>query len=100
MLITDSRFATQLMTDRGKYEKFDSIECLLDGLSETSYRSVWVSNSVAPGHWIEAEQAVFVRSAKIRSPMGGGIAAFGTAEEATSLDHGTVFTWRQLAAKL
>jgi copper chaperone NosL len=100
MLITDGRFAAQLVTDRGKYEKFDSVECLLDDLSERSYRSIWVSNAVAPGQWIEADKAVFVRSDKIRSPMGGGIAAFGTAEEAKSLTDVRTLTWRQLSAIL
>lgn len=101
MLISDSRFAAQLVTEEGKHLKLDSIECMLDVMREdTKYPFVWVSNAAKPGEWLEAEQAVFVRSDQIRSPMGGGLAAFESEVDAKSVTGGTLLTWRELTARL
>ena len=101
MLVSDTRFVAQLVTEHGRHKKFDSIECLLDGLrTETGHRSIWVTNLVNPGQWIEAEKATFIKSEMIKSPMGGGIAAFETAAEAKSLIDGTPLTWRELTVRL
>lgn len=101
MLISDSRFAAQLVTEHGRHQKFDSIECMLEMMRDDGeYPSVWVSNAAEPGEWLEAEHAVFVRSDQIRSPMGGGLAAFEYEVEAENLQGGTLLSWQELAVRL
>lgn len=86
MLITDARFATQVVTKKGKSYKFDSIECMVDFLAEGSLpeseiHSAWVSDYNRPGTWLKAEEARYLQSVNIRSPMGANLAAFATLQE-------------------
>jgi copper chaperone NosL len=81
MPIVDGRFAAQIVTQTGRVYKFDSIECMASYLAfqvtdETDVHSVWVSNAAKPGELLPATDAVFVRHPSIRSPMGGGWAAY------------------------
>jgi copper chaperone NosL len=50
--------------------------------------------------WLPAEQATFVRSSAIRSPMGHGLAAFAAAERGAAFAKevdGEVLTWDVLS---
>jgi len=80
MIITDARFAAEIVTDKGKALKFDAIECLATYLqqhpelnNETAAR--WVSDFNDPGQWLKAEEARYVQSEEIRSPMGKSLLA-------------------------
>ena len=86
MLITDARFVTQVVTTKGKAYKFDSIECMVDflaegSLAESDIHSAWVTASNRPGTWLKAEDARYLQSVNIRSPMGANLAAFSTLQE-------------------
>lgn len=101
MIITDARFAAEIVTDKGKALKFDAIECLasylhqhpeLDG--ESAAR--WVSDFNNPGNWLSAEKARYVQSEEIRSPMGKSLLALQNNEEVNKhLDEypGTELGW-------
>lgn len=83
MLISDSRFVTQVVTKTGKSYKFDSIECMVDWLAEGSVpadqiHSAWVTDYNNPGKWLKAEEARYLQSVGIRSPMGANLSAFST----------------------
>lgn len=83
MTIDDNRFASQVVMQTGRAYKFDAIECLASWLEtdvadETDIHSIWVTNMAEPGALIPALQARFVQHEAIRSPMGGGWAAFET----------------------
>jgi len=87
MTIDDERFASQVVMKTGRVFKFDAIECMASWLetdvaNENDIHSVWVTNMEDPGALIPALEARFVQHEAIRSPMGGGWAAFGTDEEA------------------
>lgn len=86
MIISDDRFAAQLITEKGRAVKFDAIECMA-AFSNTNKESVegaklWVSNFNNPGNWLDAEQAKFVKSEVIKSPMGESLLALPKVEEA------------------
>ena len=80
MMITDNRFAAQLVTETGKAYKFDAIECLAEytgaNKSELESAKFWISNFYEPGTWIEADKAFIVKSEVIKSPMGESLLAF------------------------
>jgi copper chaperone NosL len=104
MVIEDTRFAAQLLTDRGRSEVFDAIECLTGALSAGTYpeaeiHSLWVANFGEEGQWVPAGDAFFVHSPGIRSPMGAGLAAH--AERSAAEAHmaevgGHLMTWEQV----
>lgn len=85
MMITDDRFAAQLVTEIGKALKFDAIECLAryagEHKSELESAKLWVSNFNSPGSWIDAEQAYIIKSEVINSPMGESLLALETEQE-------------------
>lgn len=103
MMIADSRFAAQLVTEKGKAHKFDAIECL------TSYRhnhsgqldgtAIWVSDFRNPGTWLKGTEAVYIQSEVIRSPMGQNLLAFENKAEAKEhLEEypGEILTWTEV----
>ncbi|MDX1671098.1 MAG: nitrous oxide reductase accessory protein NosL [Balneolaceae bacterium] len=103
MMITDNRFAAQLVTDKGKVYKFDAIECLADYINEQPGKAegakFWVSNFANPGEWVGVDQAHFVKSEEIQSPMGESLLAFCTVEQRRnhlSEFNGKPITWEEI----
>jgi copper chaperone NosL len=104
MLITERRYAAQLVSTRGKAFKFDSIECLrafvqAGAVAPGDTRSIWVTDSEAGAGWLDAHGAVFLRSPALRTPMGGGLAAYELAVDARRAAEqlgGEVLSWSQL----
>ncbi|MBB1149661.1 nitrous oxide reductase accessory protein NosL [Myroides sp. NP-2] len=106
MGIVDAKHAAQLVTTKGKNYKFDAIECMLHYLADTAkpakeYTHLLVADVLNPGTLIPAEQANFIVSKNIPSPMGAFLSATQTKEEADQLideftgDHYTFTTIRQ-----
>jgi copper chaperone NosL len=95
MVISDGRYAAQLMTAKGRSYSFDDVACMVAFVNdaapngaaagEPAARGHWVADFDAPGEWIPVEQAVFVRSDALRTPMGGGLSAHATVEAASAL---------------
>jgi copper chaperone NosL len=88
MVISDRRYAAQLVTAKGRSHKFDSIECmtrfLQDGaIAAGDTRSLWVMDVTGEAEdWLAVADAQFVHSAALRTPMGGGLAAYASGERA------------------
>jgi nitrous oxide reductase accessory protein NosL len=58
-----------------------------------------VTNLTQPEVFIPAETAVYVRSTAIKSPMGMGLAAVSTQEDAKRVEmnyFGTILTWEKV----
>jgi len=104
MTVSEERFASQLVTDRGRAYVFDSVECMAEfvnqeGVEEGAIRSLWVTDFSEPGTWIRAEDARFLRSDELRSPMGMNLSAHGSGEAAAGLQTefgGEVVGWREV----
>jgi len=89
----------------GKATKFDAIECLAAYVvqrqsdSELQNAKRWVSDFNNPGTWITVENAAFVKSEEIQSPMGESLLAFGDRKEAEShLEEfpGKLISWNEI----
>ncbi|HRP32113.1 MAG TPA: nitrous oxide reductase accessory protein NosL [Agriterribacter sp.] len=81
MGISDTRFACELITQKGKLYKFDDVHCMLEFVTSPEWdkntvKTYYVANFNRPGEWLEAEHAVLLKSDQLKSPMGGNIAAF------------------------
>jgi copper chaperone NosL len=110
MTVSQEAFASQLVTDRGRSYVFDSVECIADfvnqeGVPGGQIRSLWVTDFSAPGTWLRAEDARFLRSLELRSPMGMGLSAHASDEAVRELRSefgGELLSWdqvRQLVAE-
>lgn len=106
MGIVDNKHAAQLVTTKGKNYKFDAIECMLHYIEQqnqplTVYQHLLVADLLNPGVLIPAEEANFIISKNIPSPMGAFLSATKTKEQTTKLieeytgDHYTFATLRQ-----
>ncbi len=102
MVIMDSKFSSELISKTGKAYKFDSVECLSSYLKvkgSNDEETLWVSD-FSSSTWVNAKEAIFVKSEVIKSPMGMGLLAFKTEEQAKShlsKYNGMIVSWDELS---
>jgi copper chaperone NosL len=82
MLITDNKYGAEIVSDKGKTYKFDSIECLIGfalvkNLTGNQTHDFIVSDFSNPGNFTDARNANYVHNDNFRSPMGLNVSAFG-----------------------
>lgn len=101
MPVADERRGAELITRTGVVRKYDAVECLARDLNEgvvagEDVGSIWVVPYDAPGTLVAAGEAVFLRDAGMREPMGLDLTPFsaGTDPGALVAEHGgTVIDW-------
>ncbi len=79
MTISDPKYGAELISGKGKVFKFDSIECLADYSNKVesgTIGSLWVTDFSNPENFINAKEAFYLKSNKLRSPMGLNLSAF------------------------
>jgi len=84
MIITDPKFGSELVTDKGKIYKFDSIECLADYVLVDrgfTVETLWISDYSRPNTLIDAKTAYYIVSPKMESPMSMNIGGFENQSE-------------------
>ena len=85
MGLADDRHGAELLTPTGKVYPFDSAECLADWVMNDAdaaeIHSAWVTDFSNPGTLIRADQAYFLASPTLQSPMGLGLSAFAREED-------------------
>ena len=104
MMITDEKYGAELVTDKGKIYKYDSIECLLEQLHKNTFRddqigSMWVIDFSNPRTLIDAKKAYYTKNDDFRSPMGLNVQAFGDLgdfEKFFNDNSGEKLTWTDL----
>lgn len=102
MNIADGHFGAELITSKGRVYKFDDISCLLSYKSENNGDNIkahFVHHWPQENQLIPAENAVYVQSDKLKSPMSGNIAAFKSETEAAEFQsklQGKTVSWSQL----
>ena len=81
MLISEHRYATELIDQSGEVYKFDDIACMLRfahsrGLERSSAK-FYVTDYANGSDWIDASAAYFVKlRSSVSSPMASGMVAF------------------------
>lgn len=103
MMITEPQFASQILNNQGRSFKFDSIECMaayaLTADDPENIHSHWVPNFENPDEWLPAEEAYFLHSETLRSPMGLYLSAYAdreTAEQFRQEYRGNVANWNEV----
>ena len=86
MVIDDPRFAAATLLANGEYLKFDDAgEMLSYHMRHPQVQvAAWFVHDYPSEKWIRGEQAVFVQSLSLQTPMGSGITAFANQAEAES----------------
>jgi len=107
MTVVDKTHAAEMVTKKGKVYVFDAIECLVAKLNkeenEHLMEFVLVADYSNLGNLINAKNATYLISEKIKSPMGANLSAFSSIERATdamSKNGGKLFTWDEIKAQL
>lgn len=102
MVISEKRLAAEFIDQDGLAFKFDDISCMVHVLKNRSDRrpiaAVFVTDFDS-GAWIRADEASFIRSDRLKTPMGGGAAAFkdhSKAETAAAGYQGRVMRFDEL----
>ena len=77
MLISERAYAAAIRAADGHDELFDDIGCLVATLQQRklSGATFWFHDA-GDGEWISDANPIFVTSPALRTPMGGGIAAY------------------------
>ena len=109
MSIVEPKYASELLTRKGKVYKFDAIECLAafyeqaDVVPKDQVYAVLVSDFYAPANFIDATQATYLHSDNIHSPMSMNLAAFATPEGARKAQEtftGEFMTWQDVLQRV
>jgi copper chaperone NosL len=98
MVITDIKFASEIITKTGKVYKYDSIECAAaDYLAKKDQvKAIYVPNYDNPMEFILAEKAFYLVSDNLRSPMGLNVSAYPDRESAEmklKTKGGKIYDW-------
>lgn len=79
MNITEPKYATQLVTAKGKVYKFDDLKCMQDYATSNTEASKDAKTYVADfpsGQFFDSSTATFIQGGSIKSPMGGNTQAY------------------------
>lgn len=103
MGISDTRFACELITQKGKLFKFDDTHCMLQfaaspEFDKNSIKQYYIANFSEPSQWLLANNSFLLKSDQLKSPMGGNTAAFATEAERKSAAEtftGSLLTWKE-----
>lgn len=80
MVITDPRYGTEILTDKGKAYKFDSFECLIDYTKETKPEidKYLVTSFDKPKQLIDGSTCFVLQCEAMPSPMGRNLTVFSS----------------------
>ena len=104
MAIMDNRYGSELVTDKGKIYKFDSVECLVEFLDshkegKEKYSLVLCTSFDQPGKLVDARDSYILHCKNLPSPMGMYLTAFDNEKSATSFQEkysGKIYSWNDL----
>ena len=89
MTIAEPKFAAQLVTRTGQIYRFDDPGCLASfvaagRVATREVHGIWVNDYAHPEARVPGADALFVISERVRAPMNGGAAAFGSRDAAAA----------------
>jgi copper chaperone NosL len=102
MTLSDEQYGGSWITSKGKIYTFDSVECLAahlatSDLKSTDIHSLWVVDYEDPSQLISVDEAFFLHSRDLPSPMGMNLTAFGTGITRQAVQHsfyGEILDWQ------
>jgi copper chaperone NosL len=107
MTLMDKKFGAELVTRKGRIYKFDDVNCMLNFFnsvenSTEEFKYKLVVDFTQPGKLVEANNAFYLKSREIKSPMSSQVAAFEKQESMESLKQkwgGIYLVWGELVTQ-
>jgi copper chaperone NosL len=104
MTVSDTRFACELITQKGKVYKFDDAHCMTafvnaPGTDKSTIKQFYLADFNENTKWLNAEDAWLLKSESLKSPMGGNTAAFANEadQKAAGANYpGTPVLWKEI----
>lgn len=102
MTISDPKYGSELISDKGKIFKFDSIECLAAYsmiINPETIASMWVTDFSNKENFVNTNDAHFLKSENLRSPMGLNLSAYKNQESLAKVKNefgGVTISWKEL----
>ncbi len=106
MTIVDEPFAAEAVSQKGKVYKFDAIECMVEFLKikqSDEMALMLVRDYENPKDWQDATQCNYLISKDLPSPMGAGLSAWLSKENAEAMKAekgGEVYDWEELKQQI
>jgi copper chaperone NosL len=109
MTLTDRRFGAEIVTKKGKVFKFDDLNCLVGFLGEGSLAEQDLAQVLAvdfkkTGQFVDVQQAFFLQSERLKSPMRADVASFSAQPDLEAvraeIGDGKAMTWAELKKAL
>ncbi|RMH11558.1 MAG: hypothetical protein D6698_16190 [Gammaproteobacteria bacterium] len=106
MTIVDRQHGAEAVTDKGKVYKFDAIECMVNYLKQNpdqEWAYLLVNPFENPGDFFPAQEATYLISPNLPSPMGAYLTAFASEAEAQAVQaekSGDLLGWQDLPERL
>jgi copper chaperone NosL len=85
MTISEGKYGSEIITDKGRVYKFDDMMCMIHYCNDNpnvKIGSYFVSDYSKENELIPVPSAFFLSGGAIKSPMRGGIIAFSSQKEA------------------
>lgn len=104
MTLVDKKYGAELVTVKGKVYKFDDVNCMAGFihsgyLKDQTISLTLITDYAQPGTLIPAQEAFYLKSDNLRSPMASEIAAFGSTESLQKNKEtltGTALRWSEV----
>ncbi len=104
MTVSDARFGAEIITKKGKVFKFDDAHCILSFLQQKGFdrnevKDIYFKDFSGDHSLIKSNEALFMKSENLKSPMEGNIAAFSNRDSLNKIMieyKGNVMSWDKL----
>ncbi len=102
MTVSQTNFAAEWITDKGKVYKFDDLHCITSYLKmkdKDEKGEVWLASYLQPSTFHLASDAWLLQAEELHSPMGGNTAAFGSEADAhiqQQKSGGKILRWKDI----
>jgi copper chaperone NosL len=102
MAISEKQYAAEFIDSDGQAFKFDDIGCMtnfIESKKSATKPAAYFVVDFNERQWVKADDAYYVRSAELSTPMNGGIIAFkdkSKAEEAVGKYHGQLLNFKDI----
>ncbi len=102
MTIANGQFGAELITEKGRYYKFDDVACLIHFAKSNTvvpYKAFFVCDYLMDNTLISVEKCYFLKGGTINSPMNGNAIAFASKKEAERYQpkfNAALLSWKEL----
>jgi copper chaperone NosL len=102
MVISEKQYAAEVIDSDGQAFKFDDIGCMVNFVQDKKNKAPIAAYFVMDfdkREWVKGEDAFYVRTSEVATPMNGGIIAFRTesqAQQAMSKYQGKMLRWKDI----